>query len=420
MISLINAFFVGIFGSILSASFCDIKWTNKKKYTYMAVMIGLMAIQGVIFVLAGNSTVRELYPIITHLPLVIVLSLLSRRVLWSTVAVLTAYACCQLRRWVALFTVAIFSGGDTMQKAAEIIVTIPMLYLIIKYVSPSVRDMSNNTFKIQLQFTLLPTVLYAFDYITRVYTNWLEEGILAAVEFMPFVSSAMYLFFVLKINRDLRRQAELEQAHTVLDLQVKQADLNIKSMKKSQADAAEYRHDLRHHLQYISSCIEEGSLNEAQEYIKSLNDEITNQAVKKYCENTFVNLVLSSFAKRAEDNGINFTAKVKIEELVRISENDFCVLLSNAMENAVNAAVKVKKEGRKAFIEVRVYTKEDRVFLEIVNSCLDDVVFENELPITKENGHGIGIRSICAVVEKYGGLQNFEAKNGKFIFRMSL
>ena len=33
------------------------------------------------------------------------------------ISVLTAYLCCQLRRWLALIAVAIFSGGDTMQYA---------------------------------------------------------------------------------------------------------------------------------------------------------------------------------------------------------------------------------------------------------------------------------------------------------------
>lgn len=46
--------------------------------------------------------------------------------------------------------------------------------------------------------------------------------------------------------------------------------------------------------------------------------------------------------------------------------------------------------------------------------------FVNEIPVTRRAGHGIGVRSICAVVERYGGLYSFSAANGQFILRVSL
>ena len=57
------------------------------------------------------------------------------------ISVLTAYLCCQLRRWLALIAVAIFSGGDTMQYAVEIIITVPMLILLLK-AAPAIRSVS--------------------------------------------------------------------------------------------------------------------------------------------------------------------------------------------------------------------------------------------------------------------------------------
>ena len=44
---------------------------------------------------------RYLYPLHTHLPLVLALCSLSHERLWPVISVLTAYLCCQLRRWLA-------------------------------------------------------------------------------------------------------------------------------------------------------------------------------------------------------------------------------------------------------------------------------------------------------------------------------
>lgn len=42
------------------------------------------------------------------------------------------------------------------------------------------------------------------------------------------------------------------------------------------------------------------------------------------------------------------------------------------------------------------------------------------LPVTNAEGHGIGVRSICAIVEKYKGLSDFSVQDGRFILRVSL
>ena len=39
---------------------------------------------------------------------------------------------------------------------------------------------------------------------------------------------------------------------------------------------------------------------------------------------------------------------------------------------------------------------------------------------TDPPGHGIGVSSICAIVERYGGLYSFSVREGKFVLRVSL
>lgn len=63
-----------------------------------------------------------------------------RKVLWSLIAVLTAYLCCQLRRWAALLVIALFpTGGTALQDATELVVTLPLLLALVHWIAPSVR-----------------------------------------------------------------------------------------------------------------------------------------------------------------------------------------------------------------------------------------------------------------------------------------
>ena len=87
----INLGSVGVFGMILSAAFCDIVWTRGKRLAMAVSMAVLLMFQGIIYFCIDSDIVEIIYPLITHLPLDVVLCVLSRRWLWPTISVMTAY-----------------------------------------------------------------------------------------------------------------------------------------------------------------------------------------------------------------------------------------------------------------------------------------------------------------------------------------
>ena len=272
----------------------------------------------------------------------------------------------------------------------------------------------------QLQFGVVPLAGYLFDYVTRIYTSLLADGNQAAVEFMFFVSGVAYIVFVLRLSAEESARGQLEQTRNNLKLQVGQAVREIEAQRTSQQQTRAYRHDLRHHLQYISACIENGRGEQAQEYIQSICTEIETSKVTNYCENETANLIFSSYASRAENCGVPFRVEANIPQLISVAETDLCVLLSNALENALRACRRLKAEDRAAFIEVEAREKNGWIFLQFVNPCPKGVQFEDGLPVNRAEGHGVGVRSICAIVEKYKGLSDFSVKEGRFILRVSL
>ena len=421
-LSLCNLASVGIFGIVLSAAFCELEWTRQRKLLLAGCTVLMLALQGVVSLRWSTSFARYLYPVITHLPLVILLVAMTRKVLWSLIAVLTAYLCCQLRRWAALLVIALFpTGGTALQDVTELVVTLPLLLALVHWIAPSVRALSHSSLKLQLQFGVIPLLSYVFDYFTRIYTDLLSSGNQAAVEFMPFVCSLAYLVFVLQTTQEQKLRSQLEQTQNSLNLQVAQAVREIDALRESQRKASTYRHDLRHHLQYISACIENGRAEAAQEYIHSVCAEIEASKVNVYCENEAANLILSAFATRAQNSGIDFRVHAAIPVVLPLPDSDLCVLLSNALENALHAGQRQREAGKPAVVETTAYEKDGRLFLQIANSCSFPVQFRAEgIPITSQPGHGLGVRSICAIVEQYGGMYSFSQQQDQFVLRISL
>lgn len=419
-VSIWNGVSVALFGVILAAAFCDIQWTKKKHLFMTGALAALLLLQGMICFFADIETVRILYPFITHFPLMAVLSFFSKKPVWSMVAVFTGYLCCYVRRWLALFIVTIYSGDVRMQNVTELLITIPLLVVLIKFIAPSVRTVSHYSMSIQIQFGLIPVLSYIFDYMTQIYTDWFAKGNPVVVEFMSFVCSASYLSFVVRTSKEQKLRNQLENTQDCLNLQVTQAVREIELLREAQQKANVYRHDLRHHMQYLSACIENDKLEQAQIYIREICSEVETNKISFYCENEAANLIFSAFAERAKEHEISIKIRAMIPRNLNISECDLCVMLSNALENALHACQERTNNGFSGKIEVSAYEKKGRFFLQMINSCDENIIFEQGIPVTNEPDHGMGVRSICALVEKYGGIYSFSVKEGQFILRISI
>lgn len=420
IIALLNGIAVAIFGMILSASFCDIAWNRKKQIVIVGSMTGLLAVQGIVICFVEAEAVRLFYPVITHLPLMIILYLFTKQQLWATASVLTAYLCCQIRRWLALLVTAILGGDAVIQEIAELMITIPLLLFLLKYISPAVRAISYNTKWMESQFCLIPAIYYIFDYATQIYTDLMTEGTPVVAEFMSFVCSIAYLVFILRSSEEKWLRNQLELTQDSLNLQITQSVREIETLRKSQEKTREYRHDMRHHMQYLSCCIENNKLENAQEYIQKICSEIEANKVMVFCENEAANLIFSAFTGRAKEQNVPIIIKAQIPKIIHISESDLCVLLSNALENALHACQNLKEKGIEGKIEVSAFEKNKKLFLQFINSCDSNVTFVHGIPVTDEVGHGIGVRSICALIERYKGIYTFEVVEDRFVLRVSI
>lgn len=419
-ISLLNDVGVTLYGSLLSASFCQALRSGRNRLIFWSCVVVMLLLQGWIYMVWDAMLLRRIYPLLLHLPLILTLYGLTGKLLWSSISVLTAYLCCQLRRWIALLVVALVEGGPFLQNLVELIITVPLLLLLLRFVSPTVCLLGERSRRLQVQFGLIPALYYIFDYATRVYTDLLSGGAPVVVEFMPFVCCCAYLVFLLYYVIEGQKVERLRQAQKLLDLQLKQSTREISALRESQMLARQYRHDLRHHLQYVSAYIENGQGAQAQAYISGICKEIDAQKVQQYCENEAVNLILSAFAGRAGKAGICMQVQGAIPAQLRIADSDLCVLLSNALENAIHACQSLDPAKTPCTIDVQCYQKGEKLFLQITNPCRADISFDKGLPLSHRPEHGIGVQSIRTIVKRYGGVYSFSVRDGQFILRLSV
>lgn len=422
LIAILNDAAVSIFGGVLSAAFCDALHTRRDRAVFWCGMAVMLIPQGAAYLIWSADFRLRVYPLIVHLPLLLLFYAMTKK-LWSpAISILTAYLFCQIRRWFALLMTVLLSGGRLVQDITELAVTVPLLLFLLRFAAPAIRQLFSYPMKIQCCFGAIPALYYAFDYLTRVYTDLLSSGAPVVVEFMPFVCCAAYLIFLLFNFAEERKRARLREIQQNLEVQLAQSVQEINALRQSQEMAIRHRHDLRHHLQYLSNCIRNGQEERAQAYISEIFREIEAQRVQRYCENEAANLILSAFAARMEKDGIHLEVQGTLPAFLAISDSDLCVLLSNSLENALYACQPLAAAGRACTVSLRLqyHERTRKITLLVTNPCEEAVRFENGVPVSGEPGHGIGVQSICAIVERYGGVYSFQLEEGQFVLRLFL
>ena len=91
-----------LFGVAVSAAFLDVAPT-RKNIVILSVFSALdFIVQCIMFLLQSDSATYAYYPLVTHIPLVLLFTLACKcRLVPSVLAVLTAYLCCQISKLIS-------------------------------------------------------------------------------------------------------------------------------------------------------------------------------------------------------------------------------------------------------------------------------------------------------------------------------
>ena len=187
-------------------------------------------------------------------------------------------------------------------------------------------------------------------------------------------------------------------------------------MRQLQQNAAAYRHDMRHHFALLQGLAIKGYMDEIKEYLKTAQSDLDAITPVRYCENETVNLILSSFVTKSKQSCVQLLIDAKLPERLPFTDTELCSLLSNALENALHAC-ETMNDSSKRIIKLRLYSKNNKLCIDIRYSYQTEPVFHQGLPVSREQGHGFGTKSMAHIVERYGGVYQFSVKDGWFIFQ---
>jgi hypothetical protein len=408
-----------LFGIILSLSFANVEFRkNQKQYFLTICCFGM--VQTIAYLAFGDEFMFKAYPLLIHFPLFLLLrNYYKINTFVSGIAVLSAYLFCTPRKWIGTFVSYFWDYSMEVSYIVQIIVTVPLLIVILKFINPYVTRLRFEDNKVLGFFIAVPLIYYIIEYYFTVYTDLLYQGGVVIVEFMDAAVVVIYFIFSVIYLRTLYEKKEIEVEKAISKVMANQLQTEIGALRESQNQASIYRHDLGHHLNYINACISQGRLHDAKEYIDNVCKDINSFQIIRYSENESLNLIISAYIAKAKDKNIRIEPSISATDFKKYSVPDICSLLFNALENAIYAVDKID-DVKERYIKMKIYSKNNKLCIDLRNKYKIKPVFERGLPVTKEKEHGVGIKSMVRIVEKYNGVYQFIVKEGVFIFQATL
>lgn len=405
-----------LFGTFLSAVFLQLEMSRKNISILLLFSALALGLQGVLYALRDVTFLTMYYPLIAHLPLLLLLILVfKQRLLHAVFSVTTAYLCCQIANWASMIP-ASFGDDIIAIDLTYTAVLIATFVFICKYAATSFVNLYSKSLGSFLCFSIVPGFYYIFDYLCTVYSDMLYSHNMLVVEFTPFLLCMCYMFFCTVYFRQYEEKLEVEQHNHLMQMQQNHAEKEIHAIQRSEKTIALLRHDMRHFLGTVLEYIENGQVENAKTYIEEIVSLSDSTRQKKYCANDTVNMILSYYEDALLDTEVQLDWDLQIPSVLKISDVDLTSILSNGMENAIHA-VRELPQGQRTII-LSMSEKNGKILVSIKNPYAHPPKFIGDMPITDKSGHGFGTESIRYTAEKLGGNCQFSLSGGMFVLRV--
>lgn len=235
-----------------------------------------------------------------------------------------------------------------------------------------------------------------------------------------FIAETLLIFSVILTLTILEKQEK--HIKTTEDLNfaqslIKNQAAHYKELYRQQEQIKKYRHDSKNFIISLKSKINSLPADEALVYIKEKLDlyPLTSEAINS--GNPVTDAIISAKKQSAMQSDVKINTNIRLSEKIQIDETELGVLLGNALDNAIEAASKTDLKE----IKLCMISSGGIISIEIENPISETPNLKN-LSTTKKNAvfHGIGLKSIKSIAEKYGGHINIKCENGRFILSAAL
>lgn len=281
-----------------------------------------------------------------------------------------------------------------------------------------------NTLRIWMGLLLVPVstllTLSVFQYIVATYK---PEAHISAYIYISCIGSILInalVFILFWVNQ---HQASIKRENDILTSQLNIQEASVKNLENAYNRTRHFRHDIKNHLLTMNILAENGDLPEIKKYLKEMGSIIDESSYIRITGISAVDAILNEKLYEAQGDSITTNYDVMNMEKNSIKPVDMCIILSNALDNAIEANRKIK-DPENRYIKLKLHGDGSYTVISVSNPCASAPVKLNgkgfQTSKKDSDNHGFGLKSIENTAEKYNGTMLTKFDDGVFTLVIKL
>ena len=236
--------------------------------------------------------------------------------------------------------------------------------------------------------------------------------------FLAFLqTAAMFLVSWMEQNAHFREES------LSLRTRAQAQQESIEALSAAYAQQRKRTHDFQAYLDTLSGMLAQQppDTRALQKYVQDLRASQTSRILLVNTHHAALDALLNQKALVAKNRKIDIQFSVNDLSAVKINMVDLTILISNTLDNAIEACEKLPEDDRQIFVQVLL---EDGVlFYSVRNRSLPVNVQPGQLPVTTKEPpllHGYGLQNVQTTLKKYSSLYAISYADGWFGFATDL
>lgn len=329
---------------------------------------------------------------------------------------------------VIMIVTARYNNIDILEDSTDLIgvlviiasrIILFLLLITVKRISvikkKNVIDMSNKEW---LQFLIFPIfALITVIVMTNSMITSYHEDIVNVYYVIAIVLIVLNMVVFHLINEILENSQRIREADVLKQQSIGQLEL-YNSLRKNYDIQRKRTHEYKNQIMCIDSLLKKKNYNKLEEYINSIFDKLDGQLDMVDTNNEVVNAVINAKYYEALQNDVLFILKINDLSHIKVSDEDIVTILSNLLDNAIEAAGQCDIDKRT--VGIKLLYEDDVLSIAVSNSYKTEpeIMEDGYMRTIKDDKeqHGLGIRNVVATLEKYNAEYIIDYKNGEFVF----
>ena len=248
------------------------------------------------------------------------------------------------------------------------------------------------------------------------------------LEWMMPVLAILFFIGEMSAIATWQRYRRLKEEDLLLQEQVQEQGYirkKIEYTEKYQEQIRTLRHDMAGKLMILKSFLDGGNYKDASKFLSEMDIELSSGAVKYSTGNAVTDVVINEAAAICEKKSCIFDCDFSFTEDKGITAIDMAIILNNLLDNAIEAITSIPANER--YIRLSGASKANFYLIRIENSYDGEVIRNNDNGIISKKKtdpdlgpHGIGLKSVASIAEKYLGAVDIKTEDRTFEVKVML